>query len=393
MRKLILIIFIFCSIDSMGQNFFWSYASGRKPSVTTATTSSISYTTATSGGNVTLAGITNQGAAGTISERGICWNTSSDPTISNSHTSDGTGTGSFTSSLTGLTDGASYYVRAYATNQVGTAYGQNESFNTPSIGVPTVTTTAITTIRRTTATGGGNVTSDGGASVTDRGVCVSQYINPIYGGIYQTSDGTGTGVYTSSITGRTDNTLYYVRAYAINSVGVSYGSNVTFTTDPDPCTASIGDNYGGGKIIYFLQLGDTGYDAGICHGLIMSENLGQYPWGCQGAHVGMGSEAWVLGRGQTNTTIIVNGCADSNIAAKICNDLVLNGYSDWYLPSVTEATKMWNVLSSTESGVYYWNSCEGYTDWNTYALYSVNSLGGQELYKSTSVSVRAIRSF
>ncbi len=97
--------------------------------------------------------------------------------------------------------------------------------------LPSVTTASpITSITRTTATGGGNVTSDGGASVTSRGIVWSTSINPTIALPTKTSDGTGTGSFTSSITALTCNTLYHVRAYATNSVGTSYGSDVTFTT-------------------------------------------------------------------------------------------------------------------------------------------------------------------
>jgi hypothetical protein len=193
------------------------------PTVTTATITNIAQTTATGGGTVTSDG------GITVTARGVCWSITANPTISNSKTSDGTGTGTFTSSLTGLTAGTLYYVRAYATNVSGTAYGNQVTFTTLSPSLPTVTTTSITNIAQTTATGGGNVTSDGGSSVTARGVCWSITANPTISNS-KTSDGTGTGVYTSNITGLTANTLYYVRAYATNSAGTSYGSQVSFTT-------------------------------------------------------------------------------------------------------------------------------------------------------------------
>jgi hypothetical protein len=95
---------------------------------------------------------------------------------------------------------------------------------------PTVTTTAISNITRTTASSGGNVTSDGGATVTARGVCWSTSSNPTTANS-KTTDGSGTGSFTSSITGLSPGTTYYVRAYATNSVGTSYGANVSFKTD------------------------------------------------------------------------------------------------------------------------------------------------------------------
>ncbi len=95
--------------------------------------------------------------------------------------------------------------------------------------MPTVTTSSIINANQTFATGGGNVTSDGGATVTSRGVCWSTSQNPTISDDH-TIDGTGTGIFTSNITGLTANTPYYVRAYATNSVGTSYGDQVSFTT-------------------------------------------------------------------------------------------------------------------------------------------------------------------
>ena len=95
------------------------------PTVATDTASNITSTSATCGGNVT----SNGGAA--VTARGVCWSLSQNPTVSGNHTNDGTGIGGFTSSLTGLTSGTTYYVRAFATNSVGTAYGNQVVFTTP----------------------------------------------------------------------------------------------------------------------------------------------------------------------------------------------------------------------------------------------------------------------
>ncbi|MGE4288552.1 MAG: two-component regulator propeller domain-containing protein [Salinivirgaceae bacterium] len=95
--------------------------------------------------------------------------------------------------------------------------------------LPTVTTTAISAIAQTTATSGGNVISDGGAEVTARGICWNTTANPTIANSI-TSDGTGTGEYTSSLSGLTANTTYYVRAYATNSEGTAYGNEINFTT-------------------------------------------------------------------------------------------------------------------------------------------------------------------
>ena len=107
--------------------------------------------------------------------------------------------------------------------------------------VPTVTTTAISDIDKTTATGGGNVTADGGATVTERGICWSTSQNPTISGSH-TTDGTGTGSFTSAMTGLTANTTYYVRAYATNSVGTAYGEVVSFTTLPAGIPGDVDGN-------------------------------------------------------------------------------------------------------------------------------------------------------
>ena len=133
------------------------------------------------------------------------------------------------SNLTGLTPNTPYYIRAYATNSVGTAYGNQLTFTTLAISIPTVTTDSVTNITQTTATSGGNVTSDGGATVTVRGVCWNTSTNPTTANSH-TTDGSGTGTFVSNLTGLIPNTFYYIRAYATNSIGTAYGDELTFTT-------------------------------------------------------------------------------------------------------------------------------------------------------------------
>ena len=128
--------------------------------------------------------------------------------------------------ITGLTGGTTYHFRIDATNSDGTSYGNDFTF-TP--GAAAVTTTAASAITMTTATAGGNVTADGGASVTAKGTCWGTTANPTIAGSH-TTDGLGTGVFTSSLTGLTANTVYHIRAYATNSTGTYYGSDLTFTT-------------------------------------------------------------------------------------------------------------------------------------------------------------------
>ena len=142
-------------------------------SVTTGTVTNITTTTATCSGNVTSDG------GSSVTARGVCWSTSQNPTTSNSKTTNGTGVGSYTSNITGLSPNTTYYVRAYATNSEGTAYGEQKTFSTNAQqATPSVTTGDITNITTTTASCSGNVTSDGGAAIIASGVCWSTSENP-----------------------------------------------------------------------------------------------------------------------------------------------------------------------------------------------------------------------
>ena len=195
------------------------------PTVTTTTPSSITSTTASSGGNITSDG------GSTVTDRGICWSTLVNPTTADNKISAGPSAVSFTLTITGLNPGTAYHVRAYAVNSAGTAYGSDVPFTTNAL-LPTVTTTTPSNITTTTATSGGNVTADGGSSVTARGVCWSTSTNPTISDS-KTTNGSGTGTFTSGITGLTGNTQYHVRAYATNSAGTAYGQDLTFAKTTD----------------------------------------------------------------------------------------------------------------------------------------------------------------
>jgi hypothetical protein len=203
------------------------------PTVATTDITNITVNDAKSGGNISSDG----GAS--VTARGVCWSTSQNPTINDNKSSDGTGTGSYISTINGLVASTTYFVRAYATNSNGTAYGEEKSFNT-SATIPTLTTSDISSITANSANSGGNISSDGGAAVTERGVCWSTSQNPTTANS-KTSNGTGTGSFVSNITNLLPNTTYFVRAFAINSVGTAYGTEKSFTTSVAIATLTTTD--------------------------------------------------------------------------------------------------------------------------------------------------------
>lgn len=198
-------------------------------SLITASPIAVSTTSATLGGNVTATG------GATVTERGVVYATTINPTTADTKVQIGSGIGAFSQSFTGLSPATLYHVRAYAINSVGIRYGADSTFTTSSTPTvaPIVSTAKAALIGIANATLGGNVSDSGTAPVTERGVVYATSINPTTANT-KVQIGSGIGAFSQNITSLAASTLYHVRAYAINSVGTSYGADSTFTTSPLP---------------------------------------------------------------------------------------------------------------------------------------------------------------
>ena len=176
--------------------------------------------------------ITNDGGFA-ITERGICWSTSDNPTIADHHTSNGSGIGTFSSTLSGLPLETLIYIRAYATNTSGTAYSKQITIMTGG-GVPTFTTPVISNIKSSSATVTVTITDDGDLPVLARGFCWTIMSWAMFATLEEadghTSNGAGTGTYSGTLYPLNPNYTYYVCPYVTNAAGTFYGELVSFKT-------------------------------------------------------------------------------------------------------------------------------------------------------------------
>ena len=351
--------------DYNGQTYYGNELSFTTEAIviTTTAVTDIAAFTASSGGSYTIDNATSVG---------ICWGTSTNPTIVDNSVQ---GSGSpFTSFMSGLEQNTSYYVRAYATISGVIYYGNQVSFTTQN---RLITTTAVSGISGCLATSGGSYNF----AAASAGICWGPSPNPTTADNVTDDQGLP---FTSSIIGLTPNTTYYLRAYVTDNIGDTYyGNLISFTTNNLPC---IGDSYQGGIVAYVSPSG--------LYGLIAApSDQGTAEWGCVGTEIS-GADGTSIGTGAQNTLDIMNGCSEAGIAARLCGDLVLGGYSDWYLPSTDELNQLF-LNSSAVGGFnynYYWSSSE-FEDYELqYVWYNFN--GGQQWAEKNNVfGVRAVRAF
>ncbi|HRH58341.1 MAG TPA: fibrobacter succinogenes major paralogous domain-containing protein [Chitinophagales bacterium] len=306
-----------------------------KPVLTTNPINNISNTMAFSGGTFIT------GGEATITSKGVCWSTNHNPTINDYKSNDGTDITNYSSAITGLTKNTTYYVRAYAINSAGVGYGNELSFTTKdstatidsSIYLPTVIINNVYSITETSATASGNITNQGGSSITERGFQFSKVANLTSGtGIMV---GFGSGGFYKAISSLSPNTTYYIRAYAINSYGIAYSNIISFKTLSTPTTVTDID----GNVYHTVTIGSqvwmvenlrtTRYNDGTS----ISTSLADATW--YASNIGA-------------YAIYNNDMNNNNTYGKLYNWYSVNTGKlapvGWHIPTYTEWTTLVNYL-------------------------------------------------
>ncbi len=256
----------------------------------------------------------------------------------------------------------------------------------PEILLPAVTSGTVSAVTLDSATCTGEMISDGGSVLSPRGICYSTTPNPTItdttGIVSIVQGGTGVGAFTVYLTGLTAATTYYAKAFASNSAGAVYGTEMTFTTLP----LAIAANYHGGKIAYIDGAGQHGFIAAPADSIAK-----QWYNGLDTVTTATGT---LIGDGTHNTTVIIAAQRSGVYAASVCDVLVLNGYSDWYLPSKDELDQLFinrNAIGGFDILSSYWTSSESDVS-QAWAQFFGD--GSQSIaLKSSTYNVRPVRNF
>jgi uncharacterized protein (TIGR02145 family) len=204
-----------------GENKSFSTLAAELPTVNTTEPHDILMNYGKCGGDVTADG------GFPVTARGICWNTTGDPSLEDDHVEKGSGLGTYEVELTGLASRTKYYVKAWATNQVGTNLGNQVIFTTSDL--PQVGITDIGTVKPNSIECFSNVTDNGGAEILSRGFCWDRDPDP---GLSEANieAGNGPGDFSKTIPELSAATQFFIRAYATNINGTTYGQEIVVTT-------------------------------------------------------------------------------------------------------------------------------------------------------------------
>ncbi len=300
-----------------------SFKTNGVPTLTVNTASAITQTSALLSGDVTSDG------GDLISEIGVCLSKSQNPTINDiTFKSSNLNMNKYSVSATGLIGNTTYYVRGYAKNKYGINYGPETSFLSGPV-LATISSTAFSTasIYSNKATYGATITNNGGSAVTEIGIVASLKSNPTISNLVYSST-TVTNTFSIQFAGLVNDTIYYAKPYVKNSVGITYGEEISFRTG---YKVGIETGPAGGYIIYAKPQKTNGWRWIEASPVDVKDTVAFHTSCMQG--IVTKSD---FGDGEENTNIMMNNCNKPFAVAKMCYDFTYNTFDDWYLPSNDE---------------------------------------------------------
>ncbi len=264
---------------------------------------------------------------------------------------------------------------------------------------PVIKTSSVNYITQNTAFCGGQITDTKNGTISECGVCWSTNAEPTINDNKTIDALFSDSTYQSYLRGLIPNTKYYIRSYATSEKGTGYGETLMIETSPTGIY-NAGMEFQGGFIAYILKPTDDGYISGKIRGLITTpgDQSNGVAWDL-GIHFYIPTSGGIFeeyGDGKKNTESIVAALGTGNYAARLCYDLNYGGYTDWYLPSITELSCMYSNRKAIGGfgGANYWSSSN--EDDETAFHLSNNPYLGIDLlsfFKFITFNVRAIRYF
>ncbi len=335
-----------------------SFKTNGVPTLTSTSASAITQTGALISGDVSSDG------GDLITEIGVCLSKKENPTINDlSFKASNLNANKYSVTTSGLTGNTTYYVRAYAKNKYGIGYGQQTTFLTgPVLASISTTTFNTASIYSTKASYGATITDNGGAAVTEIGIVASLKTNPTISNLVFSSTSVS-NTFSIQMTGLINDTIYYAKPYVKNSVGITYGDEISFRTG---YKVGIESGPAGGLIIYSKPIRTNGWRfiEAITYDLPVNSNPNatipdyttDFVYFVKTANISCidnittGEE---YGDGFENTQTIIKACGiDPSIAAQYCVNLKINNFSDWYLPSTKELKAAMTLAGKLSNSLY-----------------------------------------
>jgi hypothetical protein len=291
------------------------------PEITTLPISFLTYNSAISGG------VNLNASGGQITNKGICYSNTPNPTIQSAVINGGPGLSGFTSNLLNLNFNTTYYIRAFATNSAGTNYGNEITFTTDDVQLPFVNSTNASNIDQTSASIGVSIINNSSAPIIEKGICWNISPTPTINN-YRIIENTSNNYFTSTLMNLNPNSTYYARAYARNIAGTSYGQEISFTT-LQATLASINinnpTNITNNSFYITASINNNGYSAitqkGFCYSSSPNPTVNSNITN-QGSGNGIFNS--LINGLNSNTTYYIRAYATNSIGTSYSNQIIVN---------------------------------------------------------------------